>query len=145
MPLVDQKLLTILQQLKSSPVLCRIHVDQYLIFCLAFVDPHLFFCPISFGHYIVCYSSIDLLLLVTSLVSSDVSHYTCSVIHNNLIFLYPFVKVDNNFRNMANNYISFVSNKMFKNLPQLTIICFISMICMCYSRSVHYIVVVYGL
>ena len=57
-----------------------------------FCRSHLFFCPISFGHYIVCYSSIDLLLLVTSLVSSDVSHYTCSVIHNNLIFLCPFCK-----------------------------------------------------
>jgi hypothetical protein len=36
-----------------------------------------YFCPISFGHYIVCYFSIDLRLLVTSLVSSDVSYLTC--------------------------------------------------------------------
>ena len=33
------------------------------------------FCPISFENYIVCYSVIDLRLLVTSCVSSDVSHY----------------------------------------------------------------------
>ena len=51
-----------------------IPVAQYLIFCVVFVDQHLSFCPISFGHYIVCYSSIDLRLLVTSLVSSDVSY-----------------------------------------------------------------------
>jgi hypothetical protein len=38
------------------------------------VYQHLSFCPISFGHYIVCYSSIALCLLVTSLLSSDVSH-----------------------------------------------------------------------
>jgi hypothetical protein len=31
-----------------------------------------------------------------------------------------FVNVDNNFRDMENNNISFVSNKTFENLPQLT-------------------------
>ena len=92
MPLVDQKLLTVPEQLRSSPVFCRIPVAQYLIVCVVFVDPHFYFCPISFGHYIVCYSSIDLRLLVTSLVYSVVSHYTCSVIHNALIFLYAFCK-----------------------------------------------------
>jgi hypothetical protein len=90
MPLVDQKRLTLPEQPRSFPVFCRIPVAQYLNCCVVFVDPHLSFCPICLGHYIVCYSSIDLRLLVTSLVSSDVSHYTCSVIHNTLIFLYPF-------------------------------------------------------
>jgi hypothetical protein len=74
MPPVEQKLLTLPGQLRSSPVFCGIPVTQYLVFCVVFVDQHLSFCPISFGHYIVWYSSIDLRLLVTSLVSSDVSH-----------------------------------------------------------------------
>jgi hypothetical protein len=62
-------------------------------------------CPISFGHYIVCDSLIDLRLLVTSLVSSDVSRVELFTI------LYfsdaASVNVDNNFRNMRNNNISF--------------------------------------
>jgi hypothetical protein len=72
--LLEQKLLSLPKQLRSSPVHCDIPVAQYLVFCVVFVYQHLSFCPISFGHYIVCYSSIDLRLLVTSLVSSDVSH-----------------------------------------------------------------------
>ena len=72
--LVDHKLLTIPVQLRSSPVFCGIPVAQYLVFCVVFVYQHLSFCLISFGHYIVCYSSFDLRLLDTSLVSSDVSH-----------------------------------------------------------------------
>jgi hypothetical protein len=84
---VDQKVLTLPEQLRSSPVFCRIPVAQYYFF-VVFVDPHFSFCPISFGNNIVCYSSIDLPLLI----SSDVSHYACSVIHNTLIFLYPFCK-----------------------------------------------------
>jgi hypothetical protein len=56
------------------PGFCGIPVAQYLVFCVVFVDQNLSVCPISFGHYIVCYFVIDLRLLVTSLVSSDVSH-----------------------------------------------------------------------
>ena len=85
-PLVDQKLPTVPDQMRSF---FRIPVAQYINCCVVFVDPHWSFCPISFGHFIVCYSSIDLCLLVTS---SDVSHYTCSVIHNTLILTYPFCK-----------------------------------------------------
>jgi hypothetical protein len=73
-PLVYQKLITLPGQLKSTFLwhsFCSI-----LRFCVVFVDQHLSFCPISFGHYIVCYSLIDLRLLVTSLVSSDVFHLT---------------------------------------------------------------------
>ena len=65
MPPVEQKLLTLPGQLRSSPVFCGIPVTQYLFFCVVFVDQHLSFCPISFGHYIVCFSSINLRLLVT--------------------------------------------------------------------------------
>ena len=71
-PLVEQKLPTIPEQVRTTFLwhsCCSI-----LIFCVVFVDQHLSFCPISFGHYIVCYSSIDLRLLVTSVISSDVSH-----------------------------------------------------------------------
>ena len=91
---------------------------RYLVLLVVFVDQHLSFCPISFGHYIVCYFFIDLRLLVTSLVSSDVSRVELFTI---LYISYAAsVNVDNNFRNMGNNNISFVSNKTFENLPQLT-------------------------
>jgi hypothetical protein len=35
------------------PVFFGIPVDQYLVCCVVFVDQHLSFYPISFGHYIV--------------------------------------------------------------------------------------------
>ena len=56
------------EQLRST-LYCSI-----LFFCVVFVDQHLSFYHISFGHCIVCYSTIDVRLLITSLVSSDVSH-----------------------------------------------------------------------
>ena len=70
--LVEQKLFTLPEQLRSTLFVAFLLLN--IKFCVVFVDQHLSFCPISFGHYIVCYSSIDLRLLVTSLVYSDVSH-----------------------------------------------------------------------
>ena len=90
------------------------------VFCVAFVDQHLSFCPISFGHYSVCYSSIDLRLRLPlwSLQRFLISHVELFTI---LLFFYAaFVNVDNNFRIIGNTNISFVSNKTFENLPQLT-------------------------
>jgi hypothetical protein len=52
-PLVEKKLHTLLGQLRSSPFFFGIPVDQYLVCCVVFVDQHLSFYPISFGHYIV--------------------------------------------------------------------------------------------
>jgi branched-subunit amino acid transport protein len=42
-PLVDQKPLTLPEQLRSSPDLCGIPVAHYLIVCVVFVDSHLSF------------------------------------------------------------------------------------------------------
>jgi hypothetical protein len=75
-PLVDQKLLTLLGQLMSTFFVAFLLLN-ITFFYVVFVDQHLSLCPISLGHHIVCYSLIDLRLLVTSFVSSDVYHLTC--------------------------------------------------------------------
>jgi hypothetical protein len=51
---VEQKLLILPEQLRSSPVFSGVRVTRSLIF----VDRYLSFCPLSFGHCVVCSSSI---------------------------------------------------------------------------------------
>jgi hypothetical protein len=57
-PLVDQELLTLLEDLGSSPVFNVVRVTRPLVLCVCFVDPCLSFCTFSFGHCFVCSSSI---------------------------------------------------------------------------------------
>ena len=56
--LVEQKPLT-LPEHPSSPSVCSgVHVTRSLVLCVCFVDRCLFFCTNSFGHCVVCSSSI---------------------------------------------------------------------------------------
>jgi hypothetical protein len=58
--LVAQELLT-LQEHLSSPhpsVFSGVRVTRSLVFCVCFVDSYLSFCTLSFGHCVVCSSSI---------------------------------------------------------------------------------------
>jgi hypothetical protein len=57
-PLVEQELLTLSEHLSSPPVFSGVRVTRSLVLCVCFVDGFLFFCPFSFGHCIVCSSSI---------------------------------------------------------------------------------------
>jgi hypothetical protein len=50
--LVEQKLLTFPEQLRSTFVVALLLLNINLL--CSFVDQHFSFCPISFGHYIVC-------------------------------------------------------------------------------------------
>jgi hypothetical protein len=73
-PLVEQKLPTIAEQVSTTFLwhsCCSI-----LNFCVVFVDQHLSFSPISFGHYIVCYFSIDLRLCIFRRFSFDMLSYS---------------------------------------------------------------------
>jgi hypothetical protein len=53
-PLVEQKLSTLLEHLSSPPVFSGVRVTQSLDLCVCFVDHCLSFCNFSFGHCVVC-------------------------------------------------------------------------------------------
>ena len=57
-PLVEQELLSLPEHLSSSSVFSGVRVTQSLVLCVCVVDRCLFFCPFSFGHCVVCSSSI---------------------------------------------------------------------------------------
>ena len=57
-PLAEQELPTLPEHLSSPPVLSGVRVTRSLVSCMCFVDRCLSFCTFSFGHCIVCSSSI---------------------------------------------------------------------------------------
>ena len=56
--LVEQELFTPPKHMSSPPVFSGVHVTRSLVLYVCFVDLCLSFCTISFGHCIVCSSSI---------------------------------------------------------------------------------------
>jgi hypothetical protein len=77
--LVEQKLLTLPEHLSSPPVFSGIRVTRSLVLYVCFVDRCLAFCTFSFGHCVVCSSSmygfwLPLWYLQTLL---NVVHTTC--------------------------------------------------------------------
>ena len=71
--LVEQELLTLSEQLSSPPVFSGVRVTRSLILYVCFVDQCLSFCTFSFGHCVVFF--FDIRILITPLVSSK-SYYT---------------------------------------------------------------------
>ena len=57
-PLVEQELLTVPEHLSSPPIFSGVRVTRSLVSCICFVDRCLSFYTFSFGHCIVCSSSI---------------------------------------------------------------------------------------
>jgi len=57
-PLVEQELLTIPEHLSSPPLFSGVRVTLSLVLCVCFVNRCLSFCTFSFGHCVVCSSSI---------------------------------------------------------------------------------------
>jgi hypothetical protein len=57
-PLVEQELLTLPEQLSSHPVFSGVRVTRSLVLYICFVDRYLSFCSFSFGHCVVCPSLI---------------------------------------------------------------------------------------
>ena len=55
---VEQELLILPEHLSSPSVFSGIRVTRSLVLCVCFVDRCLSFCTFSFGHYVVCSSSI---------------------------------------------------------------------------------------
>ena len=58
MPLVEQELLTLPEHLSSPPDFSGVRVTRSFVLYVCFVDRCLSFCPYSFGHCVVCSSSI---------------------------------------------------------------------------------------
>jgi hypothetical protein len=56
--LVEQKLLPLPEYLSSPPVFSEVSVTRSLVLYVCFVDRCLSFCTFSFGHCVVCSSSI---------------------------------------------------------------------------------------
>ena len=56
--LVKHELLTLSEHLSTSPVFSGFRVTRSLVLCVCFVDGCLSFCTFSFGHCVVCSSSI---------------------------------------------------------------------------------------
>ena len=58
--LVEQELLTLPEHLSSPPLFSGIHVTRSIVLCtcICFVDRCFFFCTFSFGHCVVCFSTI---------------------------------------------------------------------------------------
>ena len=56
--LVEQELRTLLEHLGSPPVVSGVRVTRSLVLYVCFVDRCLSLCTFSFGHYVVCSSSI---------------------------------------------------------------------------------------
>jgi hypothetical protein len=58
MSLVEKELLTLLEHMSSPSVFSGVRVTRSLVLYVCFVDRCLFFCSFSFGHCVVCSSSI---------------------------------------------------------------------------------------
>jgi hypothetical protein len=56
--IVEQELLTLPEHLSSPPVFMWVSVTRSLVLYVCFVDHFLSFCTFSFGHCVVCPSSI---------------------------------------------------------------------------------------
>jgi hypothetical protein len=56
--LMEQELLTLPENLSSSPVFSGVRVTRSLVLCIYFVDRCLSLCTFSFGQCVVCSSSV---------------------------------------------------------------------------------------
>ena len=83
--LVEQELLTLSEQLSSPPVFSGVRVTRSLILYVCFVDHCLSLCTFSFGHWVVCSSSIygfwlPLWYLQALFIEMHVQSQECNVI-----------------------------------------------------------------
>ena len=77
--LMEQELPTLPEHLSSSPDFSRVRITRSLVVYVCFVDRCLFFCTFSFGHCVVCSSSIfgfwlHLWYLQTRLIEQNEHH-----------------------------------------------------------------------
>jgi hypothetical protein len=90
-PLVEQELFTLPEDMSSPPVFNGDRVTRSLVLCVCFVDRCLSFCPFSFGHCVVCSSSIYgfwLPLWYLQILSTKIPTWTQMVQHGKEILLH---------------------------------------------------------
>jgi hypothetical protein len=93
MSLVEQELLTLTDHLSSPPVFRGVRVSRTLVLYVCFVDRCLSFYLFSFGHCVVCSSSIygfwlTLWYLQTLVITKDLLSFKCYLYENkDLIFI----------------------------------------------------------
>ena len=95
MPLVEQELFTLLEHLSSPSVFSGIRVTRSLVLYVCFVDRCLSFCTFSFGHCVVCSSSIYgfclilmLYLFIEDYKQPEVSVYSFGIFKPFIIYIY---------------------------------------------------------
>ena len=54
----EEELPTLPEHLSSPPVFSGVRVTRSLVLCVCLIDRYFSFCPFSFGHCVVCSSSI---------------------------------------------------------------------------------------
>jgi hypothetical protein len=97
-PPVEQELLTLPEHLISPPIFSGIRVTRSLVLCVCFADRCLSFCAFSFGHCVVCSSSIYgfwlplwyLQTLLVIMAGHEKSMCTC---YTDMYVLYIFIDV----------------------------------------------------
>jgi hypothetical protein len=78
---VEQELLTLPEHLSSLPVYSGVCVIRSLVLCVCFVDRCLSFCTFSFGHCVVCSSSIYGFWLPLWYLQTSSSYCVTSTLH----------------------------------------------------------------
>ena len=77
MPRVEQELLTLPEHLSSYPIFSGVRVTRPLVLYVSFVDRCLSFCTFSFGHCVVCLSSIYGFVLSLWYLQTLLIHFNC--------------------------------------------------------------------
>jgi hypothetical protein len=103
-------------------ILSWVRVTRSLVLCVCFVDRCLSFCTFSFGHCVVCSSSIyDIRILITPLVSSNSSYWyraifiseqlkVCKLRKKNNMYYKILSNVDNCQYDGVHSFLSLISS-----------------------------------
>ena len=106
-PIVEQELLTIPEHLSSPPVISGVRVTRSLILYVCFVDRCLSVCTFSFGHCVVCSSSIYGFWLLLWYLQTLPTQYIISIRNsNNVIPSIPSKPNVTNKKTMTDNSIA---------------------------------------
>ena len=89
MPLVEQELLFLPGHLISPPVFSGVHVTRSLVLYVCFAYRCLSFCTFSFGHCVVCSSSIYGFVLPLWYLQTLLDYHQCL----NVLFIISYLKL----------------------------------------------------
>ena len=106
-PLVGQELLTLPEHLSSLPLFSGVRATRSLVLCVCFVDHCLSFCTFSFGHCVVCSSSIYRFWLplwyLQTLLNNSIYIY---------IYIYIFFQIPTNYKSINTSYKGWITRNI---------------------------------